>query len=123
MNIVDLYTQDVGEPRRAGPREMQGPCPGCGDFSKKDSDRFCIFPDQGSDKALGMGTYHCGHGKGGNGCGKGGDAIQYLIDFRGMTFKDACGYLGIEVKGIASTMQYRAPAAPKNSRIQTFPPP
>jgi len=117
LNITDLYTQDVGEPRRAGPREAQGPCPGCGG-----NDRFCLYPKQGEGYAQGMGTYHCGHGKGGNGCGKGGDVIQYLIDFRGMTFKDACGYLGIEIKGASSAMKYRAPDAPKNCSRQIFTP-
>ncbi len=117
MNIIDLYTQDLGEPRRAGPREAQGPCPGCGG-----NDRFCLYPKQGEGYAQGMGTYHCGHGKGGNGCGKGGDAIQYLIDFRGMIFKDACGYLGIEVKGVSSAMTYRAPVAPKSNSRQVFTP-
>lgn len=117
LNITDLYTQDVGEPRRAGAREMQGPCPACGG-----NDRFCLYPKQGEGYAQGMGTYHCGHGKGGNGCGKGGDAIQYLIDFRGMSFKDACGYLGIEVKGASSAMQYRAPAAPRKSDSDIFVP-
>lgn len=115
MNIVDLYTDDVGEPRRAGPREFQGPCPSCGG-----NDRFCLYPEQGEGMAQGMGTYHCGHGKGGNGCGNGGDAIQYLIDFRGMVFKDACGYLGIEVKGVSSAMSYRAPTAPKNNSRKIF---
>lgn len=109
MNIIDLYTQDMGEPRNAGPREAQGPCPGCGD-----TDRFCLYPGQGSGMAEGRGTFHCGHGKGGNGCGKGGDAIQYLVEFRGLSFKDACGILGIEIKGASNAMHYMAPAAPKN---------
>ncbi len=110
MNIIDLYIQDVGEPRRAGPRESQGPCPGCGG-----NDRFCLYPEQGGGMAQGMGTYHCGHGKGGNGCGKGGDVIQYLQDFRRMSFKDACGYLGLEVQGASNAMRYKAPVTPRNS--------
>lgn len=105
MNIIDLYTQDIGEPRRAGRREYQGPCPRCGG-----NDRFCLYPEQGSGLAAGLGTFHCGHGKGGNGCGKGGDAIQYLMEFRDMSFKDACGFLGIEVKGASNAMHYMAPA-------------
>ena len=110
MNILDLYIEDVGQvPRRAG-TEYQGPCPGCGG-----TDRFCLYPEQGSEKAAGMGTYHCGHGKGGNGCGKGGDAIQYLLDFRGMSFRDACLVLGIQC-GQGTAMSYKIPV--RSRRIE-----
>jgi len=113
MNILDLYTEDMSvSPHRAG-AEYQGPCPGCGG-----TDRFCIYPAQGSEKAPGMGTYHCGHGKGGNGCGKGGDAIQYLIDFRGLSFRDACLVLGVEC-GSGSAMSYKIPV-PRHRPAQKF---
>ncbi|MBU1138826.1 MAG: hypothetical protein KKA76_07610 [Proteobacteria bacterium] len=110
MNIIDLYTQDMGEPRHAGPREAQGACPGCGG-----TDRFCLYPEQGSGMAAGLGTFHCGHGKGGNGCGKGGDAIQYLVEFRDLSFKEACGFLGIEIKGASNAAYYMAPTTQKTS--------
>lgn len=113
MNIIDLYTEDIGASPRPAGAEFQGPCPGCGG-----EDRFCIYPDQGSEKAPGMGTYHCGHGKGGLGCGKGGDAIQYLLDFRGLSFRDACLVLGI-AGGSGSAMSYKIPAPPRR-REQKF---
>lgn len=113
MNILDLYTEDVAVlPRRAG-AEYQGPCPGCGG-----TDRFCMYPAQGSEKAPGMGTFHCGHGKGGNGCGKGGDAIQYLMDFRDLSFRDACLVLGVKC-GKGSAMSYKVPV-PRRRQEQKF---
>lgn len=55
--------------------EYAGPCPWCGG-----RDRFRVWPKTS--------RYWC------RGCGKAGDTIQYLRDARGMTFKDACSYLG-----------------------------
>ena len=106
MNVLDLYIQDGHKARRAG-HEYQGPCPGCGG-----NDRFCIYPKQKNEE----GTYHCGHGKGGNGCGKGGDIIQYLRDFRGMTYKDACNYLGKSTGNGIGRAQYAPIKRPRSAR-------
>jgi len=58
--------------------EWAGPCPECGGV-----DRFLIWPH-----------HPRGVGKGGRfmcrGCGKQGDGIQYLIDFHGMGYREAC---------------------------------
>jgi len=59
--------------------EFAGPCPFCGGH-----DRFRVWPGQGS------GRYWCRQ------CNKGGDAIQYLRDKRGLSFKAACEVLGRE---------------------------
>ncbi|WP_035273633.1 hypothetical protein [Desulfogranum japonicum] len=117
MNIVDLYKEDGFEPRRASGRELQGPCPLCGG-----NDRFCLYPGQGEGKAAGLGTFHCGHGKGGAGCGKGGDAISYLTQIRGMSFGDACAALGIETTRPSNSMQYRSPKPPKVVSRHSFDP-
>ncbi len=116
INVLDLYIEDVGQPRRAG-SEYQGPCPVCSP-DDPNSDRFCIFPEQNN----GHGSYHCGHGKGGNGCGIGGDNIQYLRDVRQMSYPEACGHLGIEAKGGDDTYQYSTPSLPRQSRKQNFTP-
>lgn len=85
ISVMELYSADGLEARRASGRELQGPCPGCGG-----RDRFCIYLDQKN----GAGTYHCGHGKLGNGCHKGGDSVQYMMDFHGLSFAEAAAHVG-----------------------------
>lgn len=84
MNILDLATKDVALKKVSGTNggEWQGPCPSCGG-----EDRFHVWPAQNE----GKGGYWC------RGCGKTGDNIQYLRDFRGMSFKDACAELRIDL--------------------------
>ena len=55
--------------------EYAGACPWCGG-----NDRFRVWPRTG--------RYWC------RGCGKAGDSIQYLRDRRGLSFIEACEYLG-----------------------------
>jgi DNA primase len=101
MNILDLYSQDVTERpfSVSGGREYRGPCPICGG-----NDRFGIFPQQNN----GNGSFFCGRARGGGkGCGIGGDAIQYLIDVRKLSYRQACDYLGIEAKRGKQATRYR----------------
>lgn len=119
ITVEDLYRED--NPGKivsiSGGKELRGPCPdpGCGG-----TDRFGVFPRQND----GKGSYYCGRGSlGGNGCGKGGDVIQYLRDFRGMSYKDACGLLGIEPKGGGgSHYRYFSPKPRKRNNQQAFQP-
>lgn len=74
--------------------EWHGPCPWCGGV-----DRFHVWPEQDG----GRGTYWC------RSCGKGGDAIQFLRDCEGMTFKEACDYLNIKVDEKQNSKQDAAP--------------
>lgn len=62
--------------------EYAGPCPGCGG-----EDRFRIWPEENE----GDGSYWCRQ------CGKGGDCIQFLRDFDGLSFHEACAKLGKEI--------------------------
>jgi hypothetical protein len=62
--------------------EWQGPCPSC-----NGKDRFHVWPAQHE----GNGSYWC------RGCDKAGDNIQFLIDFEGMTFRQACNHLRISI--------------------------
>ncbi len=78
MNLLDLIRSDGGELKKAAMTnggEYAGPCPFCGG-----RDRFRVWP--------GSGRYWC------RGCDKAGDSIQYLRDKRGLSFQDACSYLG-----------------------------
>lgn len=79
--LLELVKQDT-ELRRASKKEYHGPCPWCGGH-----DRFVVFANED--------RYWCRGGeKGGAGCGKKGDAIQYLRDYKGMSFQEAKIYVG-----------------------------
>lgn len=81
--VFELYQLEGFRPVRKNDKEWAGPCLSCGG-----KDRFLIFLDQGSD---GLGRYLCRQ------CGKTGDAIQFLRDFKGMSFHEACRELGRDV--------------------------
>jgi len=73
--------------------EYAGPCPGCGG-----TDRFRCWPaDRG-----GSGSYWC------RGCGKGGDDVQFLVDFRGYQYKDAFQAVGRSMPENYRPAGYRA---------------
>ena len=111
MNVLDL-TRKYYEPRKASSAkggEYHSGCPGCGDGGRpKQSDRFCVWPEENE----GQGSYWCRR------CGKGGDGIQFLRDFEGMSFQEACDYLGVEGKAGPAT-PYVGPR-PKRRREQTM---
>lgn len=85
MNVFDMAKKDVPLKRASSTHggEWWGPCPSCGG-----DDRFHVWPE----KNEGKGAYWC------RGCGKSGDNIQYLRDFRGMSYRDSCAELGISAK-------------------------
>jgi DNA primase len=87
VNIVDLIQQDVRlkHVSSTGGGEYAGACPWCGG-----NDRFHVWPEGGN--------YWCRQ------CNRKGDAIQYLIDFRGATFQEAAKAIGKEL----------APPKPRN---------
>jgi DNA primase len=84
MNVLDLAFGHVKLKKVSGTNggEWQGPCPACGG-----DDRFHVWPEQNE----GKGAYWC------RVCGKTGDNIQYLRDFCGMSFRDACAELRIDL--------------------------
>jgi len=80
MNIIDLIEGDGGTLKKIATTnggEYAGACPWCGG-----SDRFRVWPEHDG------GRYWC------RGCDKAGDSIQYLREKRGLSFVDACHYLG-----------------------------
>mgnify|MGYP001386748845 CR=1 FL=1 len=85
-NLLDLVAEagagiilkKIGSSPKRG-EEYQGPCPACGG-----EDRFHVWPEQKG----GEGTYWC------RGCDRGGDAIQFCMDFLGMTFQEAAAHIG-----------------------------
>jgi DNA primase len=82
MTLLDLLEQDgIRLKRVAGTHggEYAGACPSCGG-----RDRFRVWPEEDG------GRFWC------RGCGKSGDAIQWVRDFRGLSFQEACAELGRE---------------------------
>jgi DNA primase len=81
MDILELMSDnDITLKKVATTKggEWAGPCPFCGG-----QDRFRVWPDQGQ-----SGRYWCRQ------CGKTGDPIRFLRDFRQLDFKEACRLLG-----------------------------
>ena len=81
MTILDLLQADGINPKPAGSThggEYASKCPWCGG-----KDRFRIWPYQGEG-----GNYWCRQ------CRKSGGTIRYLMEYRGMSYKDACTLLG-----------------------------
>jgi DNA primase len=85
MLLLDLLQADGLQFKKVASTnggEYAGPCPSCGG-----ADRFRCWPEQGDG-----GRFWC------RGCDKKGDAIQYLRDFRGHGYLEACSLLGQEPK-------------------------
>ena len=106
MNVLDLLAKQGIQARKvAGTKggEYHSPCPGCGG-----KDRFHVWPEQNN----GEGSYWCRQ------CEKGGDAIQFLIDFEGLTFKEACQQLGKETSDYPERNTPRPPSQRKAQEYQ-----
>ena len=84
--------------------EYHGKCPGNGPdciLLEENENRMRIWPHQGP-----VGMFSCRK------CGCHGDAIQWLKDFQGIGYLEACAYLGIEPKSkTAASLPGRAQAA------------
>lgn len=83
--------------------EYHGTCPLCGG-----DDRFHIWPVQGE-----HGTFWCRK------CGKSGDAVQYLIEFEGKNFPEACRIVGKEIQ---DEQEYQTPRFKKPAAAADFTP-
>lgn len=80
-----------------GPSEWAGPCPDCGG-----RDRFLVWPDRPRG-----GAFLC------RGCGAKGDGIQFLRQFHGMSYPDACKALGLTPRD--SRASYPAKPTPRHT--------
>lgn len=110
MTLLDLLTSDGIITKKVSTThgdEYAGPCLGCGG-----TDRFRVWPNHKG------GRYWC------RGCGKHGDAIQYLRDFRKLSYRDACQFLGAEPKErFSSDRQLRAHSPPNFTPKESAPAP
>lgn len=86
MTFLELVQVNVTLKRvaRTHGGEWAGPCPFCGG-----RDRFRVWPNH---KEGTGGRFWC------RGCGKAGDAIDYLRESRGLSFAEACAELEIDPK-------------------------
>lgn len=96
----------VGNQAGKGP-EWAGPCPVCGGGEKRDSDRFHIWPEQGT------GTFWCRR------CDKGGDLVEFYRWAEGLSYRDACAKAGVEPNRVD---QHGPPAVPRARRPAAFEP-
>jgi len=84
MNILHLVPPaELKHVAGSSGGEWAGPCPWCGG-----RDRFRVWPDHPSGDA--GGRYLC------RGCGRHGDAIQFLRDRDGLNYVEACAALRVE---------------------------
>src|SRR5947209_7794879 len=92
LAVLDTGIGNRTRNRRYG-IEYSGPCPWCGG-----TDRFHVWPDARHLPGIGtLGWYRCmGPKVGRRGCDRKGDGITYLEEYRGMSFREACGLLGID---------------------------
>ncbi len=105
-NVLDLAQKKVNLKKVASTNggEWHGPCPGCGG-----SDRFHVWPAE----MEGKGAYWC------RSCGATGDNIQFLRDFDGLSFPEACASLGIALPDRPSpslSARFNSPVAPANKQ-------
>lgn len=113
MNIKDL-TEEAGYAikRKAACHggEYCSPCP----FCKDGKDRFLIWPNRSNkDGSYQGGRFAC------RVCGKYGDAIAFLRELHGISYKDACARLKLEVKTFRAPFIIRS--APSFQRIDDPP--
>lgn len=105
MNALDLALKKVKLRKVSGTKggEWQGSCPACGG-----DDRFHVWPNQNE----GKGSYWC------RSCGKAGDNIQFLRDFEGYTFKEACAHLNINLPDMPA---HHSPSTPQRQKPEFTP--
>ena len=100
MNLLSLIQADGGTLKKQATTnggEWAGACPWCGG-----NDRFRVWP--------GSGRYWC------RGCGKKGDAIQYLRERRDLSFQEACALIGHDPGPRKDTHQAPAPWEPRETK-------
>lgn len=100
--ILDLFRADGLEAKKKTATEWASPCPACGG-----RDRCSIWPDDHE----GRGYYWCRR------CGAQGDGIQYLRDYRGMKYSEACRAVGVAVQPNLAPPRF-APGPNRRDRLE-----
>lgn len=95
MDIRELIEKETHTTFARRGREYHGPCPFCGCTNKQ----FVIF-------TTGKERYWCRQ------CGAEGDAVQFVRDYKRLSFREACAYLGRPVEERTEQRTTPAPPAP-----------
>jgi len=106
MNIYDAVSQAgvvVKKVSSTKGGEWAGPCPGCGG-----RDRFRVWPAAKG----GEGSYWC------RGCGKGGDVVQFFVDFRGYPYRQAFEAAGREQPDNYRPARFRRVETPRAEQFE-----
>ncbi len=93
INILNLIPGAFKKVGQTSGGEWHGPCPFCGG-----KDRFIVHPNDGNGG-------HCWCRQ----CGKSGDSVGFLMEYKSLDFKAACEQLRLELPELQSTRQPRAP--------------
>lgn len=98
----DAALRRVANTQKDGP-EYAGSCPFCGG-----TDRFRVWPNH----RTGRGRWRCmGYRAGRAGCGRGGDAIDYLQLRFNLSFKEALSHLGL----VSAQKDFPTPGQPRQT--------
>lgn len=100
--ILDLFNRHGLKPKQKTGAEWSSPCPACGG-----DDRCSIWPDDQG----GRGYYWCRR------CETQGDGIQFLRDFCGMSFFEACQAIGVQVNPNLAPPRFE-PGPNKRERLE-----
>jgi len=100
-DLLSLFSARGLSPKRVTADEWAAPCPACGG-----KDRCRVWPADHD----GRGGYWCRQ------CETNGDAIQFLRDYEGLSYQEACAQLGVAASSASSTL-------PKQPRRTDLPEP
>jgi DNA polymerase-1 len=105
--IVDTQLSAYPVQNRDHGPEYCGACPWC-----KGTDRFHVWPQENVVPGIGpLGLFLCmDERRGRAGCGRSGDAISYLQQKRGLSFKQACTEIGVDVQVLLDYRQHQKDA-------------
>jgi DNA primase len=104
INLLALIGRDTQLRRAAATNggEYAGPCP----FCRRGTDRFRVWPRHERWACLGPSAGRCG-------CDLWGDAIQYLRQRDGLSYREACERLNIPVASYIARRHDKAPQPPE----------
>lgn len=96
-DLLGLFEEHGLAPKKKTGSEWGAACPACGG-----KDRCMVRPEDHD----GRGGYHCRQ------CGAYGDNIQFLRDYKGLSFKDACKEAGVQVSRATASLPKMPRKAP-----------
>jgi hypothetical protein len=105
-DLLGLFEAHGLKPRKKTAKEWGAACPACGG-----TDRCMVRPEDHD----GRGGYHCRQ------CGTYGDSIQFLRDFGGLSYKEACEQVGVQASRSAASLPRSPRKAPGQEPFEATP--